>query len=305
MDTRLAVFIVHGIGDQKKGFSHDMQENLRSNFKRALQHMGQEDREGQDDALIFREGLWADITQEGQDTLKNRMFNDPDTDVDWIKARKFFVDYIGDAISYFKGSTSDVYSQYNAIQSRIDGLVQNLSKETNPNQNTLLTVVSHSLWTVVLSDYLYDKRDILEPSYQLIFSNFFTLGSLIALYANRFYNHSSPSNPFANFKPQKVKDENGVWINMFDEDDIVGYPIRPVNSHCKKVVAADLNVSVGSRLTGWNPASHTGYWKNEEVGKIIAEKLAIDWLRVNKWDKKEKTLARTKKYRERYEMPLS
>ena len=267
--------------------------------------MGQGDREGQDDALIFREGLWADITQDGEDTLKDRMFNDPDTDVDWIKARKFFVDYLGDAISYFKGKASDVYSQYNAIQTRIDGLIQNLSGDTNPNQNTLLTVVSHSLGTVVLSDYLYDKRDTLEPKYQLIFSNFFTMGSPIALYANRFYNHQSERNPFANFKPQKVQDENGVWINLFDEDDIVGYPIRPVNSYCKKAVTADLNVSVGSFISGGTPLSHTGYWEDDEVGKIIAEKLAIDWLRVNKWDKKEQTLARIKKYKEHYDMPIS
>ena len=282
-----------------------MQENLRSNFKKALQYMGQGDREGQDDALIFWEGLWADITQDGEDTLKDRMFNDPDTDVDWIKARKFFVDYLGDAISYFKGKASDVYSQYNAIQTRIDGLIQNLSGDTNPNQNTLLTVVSHSLGTVVLSNYLYDKRDTLEPKYQLIFSNFFTMGSPIALYANRFYNHQSERNPFANFKPQKVQDENGVWINLFDEDDIVGYPIRPVNSYCKKAVTADLNVSVGSFISGGTPLSHTGYWEDDEVEKIIAEKLSIDWLRVNKWDKKEKTLARIKKYKERYDMPIS
>lgn len=74
-------------------------------------------------------------------------------------------------------------------------------------------------------------------------------------------------------------------------------------------------------LMGWNPASHTGYWEDAKVGKIIAEKLAIDWLRVNKWDKKEKTItrtkkykewdkkektiARTKKYKERYDMPPS
>jgi len=303
MDKRLAVFIVHGIGAQKKGFSHDMQENLQSNFKKALQYMGQGDREGQDDALIFREGHWADITQDGEDILKSRMFNDPDTNVDWRKARGFFVDYLGDAISYFKGKASDIYSQYTAIQSRIDDLVQNLSKDTNPDQSTFLTVVSHSLGTVVLSDYLYDKRDLLEPNYQLIFSNFFTLGSPIALYANRFYNHQSKN--FSNFKPQKVKDPNGVWVNMFDEDDIVGYPIRPVNTYCKKVVTADLNVSVGSFVSGGTPASHTGYWEDKKVGKIIAEKLAIDWLRVNKWDKKEKTLARIKKYKERYEMPLS
>jgi len=305
MDKRLAVFIVHGIGAQEKGFSHDMQENLRANFKKALEHMGQGNLEGQGDALIFREGLWADITQKGEDTLKDRMFNDPNTDVDWIKARKFFVDYLGDAISYFKGKVTDIYSQYNAIQKRMDGLIEDLSSDTNPNQNTLLTVVSHSLGTVVLSDYLYDKRDILEPKYQLTFSNFFTLGSPIALYANRFYNHQSKSNPFANFKPQKVKDPNGIWVNLFDGDDIVGYPIRPVNSHCKKVVTADLNVSVGSFLAGGTPASHTGYWEDEEVGKIIAEKLAIDWLRVNGWDDKTKSAKRITKYKERYNMPSS
>ena len=115
--------------------------------------------------MIFREGLWTDITQDGEDILKNRMFNDPDTNVDWRKARDFFVDYLGDAISYFKEKDSDIYSQYNAIQSKIDSLVQNLSNETNPNQNTLLTVVSHSFGTVVLSDYLYDVRETLEPNY--------------------------------------------------------------------------------------------------------------------------------------------
>ena len=93
------------------------------------------------------------------------MFNDPDTNVDWRKVRDFFVDYLGDAISYFKEKDSDIYLQYNAIQSKIDSLVQNLSNETNPNQNTLLTVVSHSFGTVVLSDYLYDVRETLEPNY--------------------------------------------------------------------------------------------------------------------------------------------
>ena len=70
--------------------------------------MGQENLEGQDDALIFREGLWTDITQDGENIPKNRMFNDPDTNVDWRKAQDLFVDYLGDAISYFKGKDSDI-----------------------------------------------------------------------------------------------------------------------------------------------------------------------------------------------------
>jgi hypothetical protein len=69
------------------------------------------------------------------------------------------------------------------------------------------------------------------------------------------------------------------------------------------VVTADLNVSVGSFFSGGTPASHTGYWEDKAVGKIIAEKLAIDWLRVNKWDTKDQTLKRITSYKKRYKMP--
>jgi phage gp37-like protein len=67
-----------------------------------------------------------------------------------------------------------------------------------------------------------------------------------------------------------------MWINLFDEDDIVGYPIPPVISHCKQAVTADLNLLVGSFFSGGTPAGHAGYWDDDEVGKIIAEKPAID-----------------------------
>jgi hypothetical protein len=49
-----------------------------------------------------------------------------------------------------------------------------------------------------------------------------------------------------------------MWINLFDEDDIVGYPIPPVISHCKQAVTADLNLLVGSFFSGGTPAGHAG-----------------------------------------------
>lgn len=307
MPHSIAVLIVHGMGSQTPGFSSKMRENLDENFSKALKHMEQGHRPGKNKALVYQEGFWADLTQKGEDLLKKRMFNDPDTDVDWIKVRRFFVDYFGDAIAYFKGSDDDPYSQYAKIHKRIHSAIQELCEKFNGTNNTgqkfYLTVVSHSLGTVVLSDYFYDRRETLEHEQGLIFSNFFTMGSPIALYANRFYDHRKKDTPFHKFQPQGVRDKRGVWVNMFDEDDIVGYPLRPINDHCKKVVTADLNVSVGSFLTGWNPASHTGYWEDETVGKIIAEKLAIDWLRVNGWDSPQQTRSRTKAYKKRYGMP--
>ena len=98
------------------------------------------------------------------------------------------------------------------IQSIAEQMVLHKTFETNPNQNTLLTVVSHSLGTVVLSGYLYEKRNNLEMRYQFIFSIFFKLGSLITLYTNQFYNHQTKN--FSNFKPQKVTDTKGVWVNV-------------------------------------------------------------------------------------------
>lgn len=303
MDRRLAVLIVHGVGAQTKGFSLPMEKNLKKHFIKALEHMKVPDPPKPKEALIFKEGLWADITQIGQDKLKELLFDDKNTKMDWLKVRKFFINNLGDAIAYFKGADDDSYSQYPKIQKRIHSHIQALSSETDPDQNTLLTVVSHSLGTVILSDYFYDKRKILKPENKLIFSNFFTMGSPIALYANRFYNHRNPSQPFIRFKPQKLADSLGVWVNMFDRDDIVGHPIRPLNKHCKKVVTADLNISVGSVWSGWTPLSHLAYWKDKDIGKIIAEKLAIDWLRVNKRDTSATTKKRIRNYKKRYRMP--
>ena len=110
MDKSLAVLIVHGIGAQTKGFSMTMKKNLKDNFTKALKHMKIPDAPKPDDALIFQEGLWADITQKGEDKLRDWLFNDPNTEVDWTKIRKFFITNLGDAISYFKGTAGDGYS---------------------------------------------------------------------------------------------------------------------------------------------------------------------------------------------------
>ena len=99
-------------------------------------------------------------------------------------------------------------------------------------------------------------------------SNFFTMGSPLALFALRYgaelFN-----------KPINV-DGAGRWVNILDKDDPIAYPLRELNEEYKAVVLADLEVNVGL----WGIA-HVQYWKNQSVHRIIAAKLALDWLRIN------------------------
>jgi hypothetical protein len=101
-----------------------------------------------------------------------------------------------------------------------------------------------------------------------------------------------------NFKPEKVKDSKGIWVNLFDADDIAGYPIRPVNNHCKK--CGDCR----SQFFGWviffqgthQPVTLViGAMKR--LVKLSQEKLTIDWLRTNKWGTRDQTLKRVTAYK--------
>ncbi|MNE49356.1 hypothetical protein D3C80_1438690 [compost metagenome] len=67
------------------------------------------------------------------------------------------------------------------------------------------------------------------------------------------------------------------WFNFFDEDDVLGWPLRPLSPSYDRLVE-DLAVNVGSGLVGtlvksWNPLSHEGYWSDAAVVRHIASSI--------------------------------
>lgn len=60
------------------------------------------------------------------------------------------------------------------------------------------------------------------------------------------------------------------WVNLFDDDDGLGWPLRAWLPHVR-----DVEVSVGGWLSGWNAASHGAYfnskkfWRKTVAGLII------------------------------------
>ena len=81
-----------------------------------------------------------------------------------------------------------------------------------------------------------------------------------------------------NVVPIDKPNEYFRWVNYYDQDDPLGWPLEPLYSY-KSTSARpeDVVVNVGNMLTSWNPLSHGAYWTSsnfiQPAGSIISELL--------------------------------
>lgn len=61
------------------------------------------------------------------------------------------------------------------------------------------------------------------------------------------------------------------WLNYYDPDDVLGYPLKPINAEYRKVVSKDIAINTGGILTSWNPMAHNGYWTDNDFTKPVAK----------------------------------
>lgn len=255
---RQAVIFIHGVGKQQVGYSGELEDHLCNALSDFL------DDEGHN--IIFKEVLWAPILQRHQNELWKRVKKgDGKNDLDMVKLRKFMVGFAGDAIAY---QNDDIGSDtYNAIHQTITDELTSIQNELG-DEEFELTVVAHSLGTVIASNYLYDNKDTIQAV------NFFTLGSPIAVWLLRYGDFTTADSVVEVSRP------NGVWINILDDEDIIGYPLKPINAAYKAAVDMDYITETGGLLSVGTPISHVGYWEDRNVYKPIAKKLAIDYERI-------------------------
>jgi hypothetical protein len=128
------------------------------------------------------------------------------------------------------------------------------------------------------SDYIYEQNNpmsetsgpkVMKDSFVL--QNLFTVGSPLSLFSLRF------GGPQMFTTPVSVEAPTGRWINIYDEDDPVGMPLKVLNTAYDKVVLKDVLINAG--VYG---VSHRGYFKKRSKAlDVICQKLAIDWVALN------------------------
>lgn len=284
MSHPLAILFVHGIGRTEPGYSAWMQRQVARRFAR-LTGPGAEPGPPR---LVFEEVNWSASLQSREDGLWARLL--PGSPMRYKSLRRFMVDFAADAIAYQPAPTDR--TAYDAIHREVAGCLARLSERAGPKAP--LCVIAHSLGTVIASNYLYDlmksENSFMCSSVRSVmngtpledgetFSLFYTLGSPIALWSLRFPRFGEPLRFPKEALARHHPNIEPAWINLYDPDDVIGYPLRALNSAYGDAVTEDRPVDVGSILTRWNPLSHVGYWNNGGVASAIAESLAETWAR--------------------------
>ena len=240
---------VFGVGEQKDGYSTNMENAIRKLFPKQVgeyrESLPKNVRESltsaEPTAPVFREALWAGVTSGPQNEFWKQV--NKSHDLDMIKLRKFFVAFGGDAVGYPKDSFSNaVYNAINkVVQEQIDSV-----KEEYPNDTFEFTFVTHSLGTIVGSNYLYDNHPDrkAQPNGKIKATNLFTRGSPIAIWTLRF------GGPVKATHPVQISRPNGAWINILDDEDIIGFPLRDLNPKYREGVDMGCHRDRRARLHG-------------------------------------------------------
>lgn len=207
------------------------------------------------------------------------------------------VHYLGDAVAYqVNTGERELYDQVHAVLARTLGELADEAGDDAP-----LCVIAHSLGTVVASNFFYDLQvrhgRTGSPARPLVkaetaaalrdtplgrgetLTHLYTMGSPLALWSGRLSTFGDPllvpDPASAGHHPQLVG--AGEWVNIHDPDDVVSWPLKPLNSAYDKAVTEDREVSITPWWLGWTPLVHPGYWNDAQVMEPIGKSLAQAW----------------------------
>jgi hypothetical protein len=268
--TKLGVLFVHGVGNQTPVYADEMIAGLKRRVARA----------GVDpEAVAFKSVFWGDLLDDRENNLMRRMAEQGQLAWRCLR-RELVVSGLGDAAAYL-GPGTDESAYYGAIHARVETTLGELQEMLDGSDSAPLVIVAHSLGCAIISNYLWDAqkenpwaRGLTPFTRGETLAGLFTLGCNLPLFTLT----KRPDDVLPiEFPGAKAADAfrdktgfrcNGGWLNFYDPEDLLGYPLRPMNAAYAKVVAEDVAVNTGPI---WR--AHTSYWSDPVVNAVIAERM--------------------------------
>jgi hypothetical protein len=266
---KVAFVMIHGMGETERGYYQVFTDRL-SKF------LGETDW----GKVAFKSLYYQDILQENQ----NIIFGRSRDLVAWRALRKFVLFAFSDAAS-LEYENEEKNSPYYRTQFMIRRTLRQLYRQVEEDAPVVL--LAYSLGCHVISNYIWDaqQRDSdygiwfhgRKPAMTAPEENFarlrnlqrlFTVGCNIPVFVAGHKRIRPFSRPHRHFE----------WVNLYDKDDVLGWPLRPLSRQYGELVKEDVLINAHGGLWGWlakswNPLSHKEYFYDPEVVRRVGESI--------------------------------
>jgi hypothetical protein len=292
MSQKIAVLILHGAGTPEENFADKLIEKVKAGFDKKLSKKKSETE------LVFEPVFWSSIFAPEQDKLWNQLRNY--RNLNFGRLRRFVLEFLADAVAYQPTRLGN--QNYDNVHSLVAKSIQAL--RVKAGEKAPLCVISHSLGTIIASNYFYDlqfKQENIGTETKSCTNNipieqcqtltlFYTLGSPMAMWSLRYIDFGSPiSIPSPTLKHYYPK-LRGEWLNFYDKDDVLAFPIKGINEAYHDAVTEDVEVNAGGIFTSWNPLSHLKYDTDSQVIQPIVNGLVRTWKAINSIDQRNNAI---------------
>lgn len=283
MTQKIAIAVIHGAGTPNENFADEIITSISKGFAKKLSiNNGEQE-------LVFEPVFWSSIFEPEQKELWKRL---QDTaHLNYSRLRRFVIEFLADAIAYQPTSLGN--QNYDKVHSLLAAAINKLREKAGPNAP--LCIISHSLGSIIASNYFYDlqfRRKNIGIETEKSLSNspieqcetltlFYTMGSPMALWSLRYIDFGSPITVPSLMVSRFYQNIKGEWLNFYDKDDVLAFPLKGINEAYKKAVTRDIAVNAGGLLTSWNPLSHLNYDREDEVTSRIVDGLVRTWKAIN------------------------
>jgi hypothetical protein len=255
-EPNIGVLTLHGVGSQHQG--SDFDAKLRRTLKETANGRAK---------VVVKTVYYHGESRRLQAELWrkfDRLEDEDPSSLDEKIIRRLMLASVGDALAYANDPRAN-RSFYREAQGKLLEAIDALEAEVGDDCS--VAVVAHSMGCKVIFDYLCDVQSgqgIWEgkgtPSK---FQELANLRLLITTGCNLpFYESGSPTSEQRFFRTSR----DFQWINFYDRDDLLGWPLRPLGGRFKELVQDEERNDIGSTLT-----SHFGYWRNDELNADIAD----------------------------------